>query len=70
MRYLLKRDGFDCPICIDLDDQLNKLNKFPANMSFQTFLLDKGNKVAVLGNPLHNSFNNQPVKAKIKGKVW
>ena len=53
--YLLKRDGFDRPICIDLEDQLNKLNKFPANMTFQTFLLDKDNKVAVLGNPVHNT---------------
>lgn len=55
IRYLLKRDGFDRPICIDLEDQLNKLNKFPANMTFQTFLLNKDNKVAVLGNPVHNT---------------
>lgn len=55
IRYLLKRDGFDRPICIDLDDRLNKLNKFPADMTFQTFLLDKNNKVAVLGNPVHNT---------------
>ena len=48
IRYLLKRDGFDRPICIDLDDRLNKLNKFPADMTFQTFLLDKNNKVTVL----------------------
>lgn len=52
--YLLKRDRFDRPICIDMEDQLNKLNKFPADMTFQTFLLDKNNKVAVLGNPIHN----------------
>ena len=55
IRYLLKRDGFDRPICIDLDDRLNKLNKFPADMTFQTFLLDKNNKIAVLGNPVHNT---------------
>ena len=44
--------SFD-PVCIDIDDQLNKLNKFPADITFQTFLLDKDNKVAVLGNPVH-----------------
>jgi len=55
IRYLLKRDGLDRPICIDLDDRLNKLNKFPADITFQTFLLDQNNKVAILGNPVHNT---------------
>lgn len=54
IRYLLRRDGFDLPVCIDKDDQLNKLNNFPADITFQTFLLDKDNKVAVIGNPIHN----------------
>lgn len=54
IRYLLKRDGFDFPIFIDKDDQLNKLNKFPVDITFQTFLLDKDNKVVVIGNPIHN----------------
>jgi len=54
IRYLLKRDGFDRPVCIDMDNRLNKLNKFPADMTFQTFLLDKKNRVAILGNPVHN----------------
>ncbi|WP_289161955.1 DUF1573 domain-containing protein [uncultured Parabacteroides sp.] len=55
IHYLLKRDNFNYPICFDLDDQLNKLNKFPADTNFQTFLLDKDNKVSVLGNPIHNT---------------
>lgn len=54
IRYLLKRDAFNRPVCIDIDDQLNKLNKFPLDMTLQTFLLDKDNKVVVLGNPVHN----------------
>lgn len=49
IRYLLKRDGFDHPVCIDFDDRLNKLNKFPADITFQTFLLNKNNKIVVLG---------------------
>lgn len=54
IRYLLKRDGFDLPVCIDKNDLLNKMNQFPADITFQTFLLDKNNKVIVIGNPVHN----------------
>ena len=68
IRYLLKRDGFDRPICIDLDDRLNKLNKFPADMTFQTFLLDKNNKIAVLGNPVHNTAVKDLYLKQITGK--
>lgn len=68
IRYLLKRDGFDRPVCIDMDDQLNKLNKFPADMTFQTFLLDKNNKVAALGNPVHNTAIKDLYLKQITGK--
>jgi hypothetical protein len=54
IRHLLKLEGFDLPVCIDLEDKLNRLNRFPADMTFQTFLLDKENKVTVIGNPIHN----------------
>ncbi|WP_106827780.1 DUF1573 domain-containing protein [Parabacteroides pacaensis] len=54
IRYLLKSYEMDRPVCIDLDDRLNKLNHFPADMSFQTFLLDKNNKVIIVGNPIHD----------------
>lgn len=68
IRYLLKRDGFDRPVCIDLEDRLNKQNKFPADMTFQTFLLDKNNKVAVLGNPVHNTAVRDLYLKQITGK--
>lgn len=45
---------FGYPICIDMNDSLNKLNHFPSEMAFQTFLLDKSNKVLAIGNPVHN----------------
>lgn len=54
IRYLLKRDTFNRPICIDKYDQLKKLNKFPDDIHFNTFLLDKNNKVVIIGNPIHN----------------
>lgn len=54
LNYILKRDNFTHPLCIDRNDSLNKLNHFPSEMAFQTFLLDKDNKVIAIGNPIHN----------------
>lgn len=54
MVYLLKRDDFIHPVCIDAEDAFNKLNKFPTDMMFQTFLLNEDNKVIAMGNPIHN----------------
>ena len=54
LRYMLKRDNFDRPICIDRNNRFDELNQFPQDITFQTFLLDKDNKVKVIGNPVHN----------------
>ena len=54
VNYILQENHFDCPVCIDDSDIFNKLNKFPANIMCQTFLLDAGNKVVAIGNPIHN----------------
>lgn len=54
LRNILRRDGFSYPICIDTEDSFNKLNRFPDVMTFQTFLVDSGNRVKVIGNPIHN----------------
>ena len=54
MRYITRRDGFTYPVCFDEGDELNRLNHFPAEMAFQTFLLDADNRVVALGNPVHN----------------
>ena len=51
---LLIRENFDKPICLDRSDSLNQLNHFPNDIRFQVFLLDKNNKVVVIGNPVHN----------------
>ncbi len=39
LRYILIRDNFDRPVCIDRDSRLDKLNQFPQDITFQTFLL-------------------------------
>lgn len=54
MISLLKRDKFDYPVCIDVNDSFNKLNHLSSIMAFQTFLLNENNKVVAIGNPIYN----------------
>lgn len=54
VRYLTRKDGFTYPVCFDGKDDFNRLNHFPEDMMFQTFLLDKENKVVAIGNPVLN----------------
>ena len=54
LRYLTRRDDFAYPVCFDGQDELNRLNNFPLDMTFQTLLLDKSNKVVAIGNPVLN----------------
>lgn len=49
----LKKRNFIYPVCVDLGGTFNKLNNFPSDIAFQTFLLDN-NKVIAIGNPIHN----------------
>ncbi len=51
---LLKRESFPHFVYIDETDTLNKMNHFPKDESFQTFLLDKDDRVLAIGNPIHN----------------
>ncbi|WP_294477354.1 DUF1573 domain-containing protein [uncultured Bacteroides sp.] len=51
---ILVTDRFKYPVCIDEQDSLNILNDIPTEMMFQTFLLNKKNKVVAIGNPVHN----------------
>lgn len=51
---ILRRDDFIYPVCIDEKDTFNKLNHIPGNDQFQTFLLDRNNKVVAIGNPTNN----------------
>ena len=52
--YLLKRDKFVFPVCIDDHDSLNILNHFPQDEIFHTFLLDGENRIVAIGNPIRN----------------
>ena len=54
VKHITRSAKFDYPICIDRDDQLNALNKFPESRDFHTFLLDKENKIVAIGSPASN----------------
>ena len=43
------------------------LNHFPTNMTFQTFLLDKDNKVIAIGNPILNPMVKELYLEKLTG---
>ncbi|MDE5677865.1 MAG: DUF1573 domain-containing protein [Phocaeicola sp.] len=52
--YITRSNAFAYPVCFDETDEFNRLNRFPADMTFQTFLLDSANRVVALGNPVHS----------------
>lgn len=54
LRILTLQNAFTYPVCLDEKDEFNALNNFPSDMTFQTFLLNKENKVVVVGNPTQN----------------
>ena len=54
LRFYLRRDNFTYPVCFEEDDYINRLNRFPSDMTFQTMLLDKENKVVAIGSPVLN----------------
>ena len=55
VRRSLRASKFDYPIFIDRHATFVKLNPhLPKNRLLHSFLLDKNNKVVMVGNPLHN----------------
>ncbi|MGV8096493.1 MAG: hypothetical protein AB2L24_31945 [Mangrovibacterium sp.] len=52
--YVFRRDSFNYPIFIDVDNKINTLNHLPSQMEYQCFLLEPNNKVALVGNPVLN----------------
>lgn len=65
MKYLIQSENFNYPICIDTNDQLNKLNYFSSDVSF---LLDENNHVIAVGNPTLDLDVRNLYLEKITGK--
>ena len=68
MAYLFTRDRFDFPVFMDMKGTMNRLNRFPQAMEYQCFLLDKDNKVMMIGNPTLNPKIWELYKAQITGE--
>ena len=55
LQYILLSKGFRHPVFVDKDNLVNKINNFPSDPEYQCFLLDKNNKVVMVGNPSQNT---------------
>ena len=51
---LLLSENIHIPAVVDEGNMLNELNQFSANPNLHCFLLDKNNRVKVIGNPIYN----------------
>jgi len=52
--FQMKLNDFRHPVFMDMQNQIDKINRFPSNPDLQCFLLDHSNKVAAIGNPVTN----------------
>ena len=53
-QYVIQRDSFWFPVCIDLENIFFRLNKLPHDNLFHCFLLDENNRIVLIGNPVQN----------------
>jgi hypothetical protein len=67
--YLFRSDRFDYPVFIDMNKAINQLNHFPDKAEYQCFLLDKSNKVLMIGNPASNPKIWELYKQTISGQT-
>jgi len=54
LQQILRSNGFRHPAFIDKENEIDKLNKFASKPEYQCFLLDKDNKVVIVGDPSLN----------------
>ncbi|MBD5286963.1 MAG: DUF1573 domain-containing protein [Bacteroides sp.] len=67
--YLVKRHGFEYPICVDTDHFMAQKYTFPDKVALQTFLLDKDRKVMSIGSPVYSAEIERMYKEIISGKT-
>lgn len=54
LEILQSVNRFDTPIFYDRKGRMDSLNQFPSSSLFHTFLLDRNNRVVLVGSPLGN----------------
>ena len=69
IRTLAKNNKTDFPIIIDTLNVINRLNKFPEDTRFHTYLLDKDNKDLTIGNHVLNPAVKELYLKIIQGKT-
>jgi len=69
LQSLFRQNGFRYPVFIDTKNEIFELNKFPSQTDYQCFLLDKDNKVLMIGNPSINTGVWQLFKKYIAGNT-
>ena len=55
LQLIFRNNGFRHPVFIDTNNEINTFNKFPSQTEYQCFLLDRDNKVILIGNPSLNT---------------
>lgn len=53
--YTLQKNHFLYPVFIDYNESFFKQNQMSSDITLQTFLIDKENRVIAYGNPIHDS---------------
>lgn len=67
LRLLLQFSDFKYPVILDFEKSFRSANlQIPENKLFHTFLLDKNNKVVLVGDPLNNIEINNLFKKRLK----
>ena len=54
LQNIFKSNVFHYTVFIDKENEIDKLNKLPSRPEFQCFLLDKDNKIIMVGDPSTN----------------
>jgi hypothetical protein len=67
--FLLKREQMDYPVITDTGNIIYQLNRFPRQLEYQCFLLDRNNKVISIGNPANNYRIWELYKQIISGEI-
>jgi len=68
LQFMFRNNGFNHPVFIDRNCEIDRLNKFPSQTEYQCFLLDADNKVIMVGNPSLNTGIWQLFKKYISGE--
>lgn len=73
-KSLFQENSFFYPVFIDSTNQIDRINHFPLEEVYHCFLLDKTNKIQVIGNPtlspkIWNLYKNKIAGTMVNNKV-